>query len=132
MGGTTHRLQCQWVGMHGTGWACCVWAAWGVGMYTHASSASLLTERCSTLPGGWGRVGTAFSPSVTQETTTPNLFHLGSPSLSCHLLCFTQSLSPKGAHFWCPSLPHSRWGLLQQSLPGQMLLVEALIALGRS
>lgn len=42
MGGTTHQLQCQWVGMHGTGWACCVWAAWGVGIYAQVGSASLL------------------------------------------------------------------------------------------
>lgn len=64
-------------------------------------------ERCSTLPGGWGRVGTAFSPSVTQEMAISNLCHLGSPSLNC--LSFTQcrlcpSCSPKGAHFWCPPL----------------------------
>lgn len=72
--GTTHRLQCQRVAMHGTGWACCVWAAWGVGMYAHARLCQPPAERCSTLPGGWGRVGTAFSPSVTQEMETSNLF----------------------------------------------------------
>lgn len=66
-------------------------------------------ERRSTLPGGWGRVGTASSPSVPQEMAISNLCHLGSSSLNCHLLYFTQgrlcpSCSPKGAHFWCPPL----------------------------
>lgn len=98
-------------------------------------------ERCATLPGGWGRVGTAFSPSVTQQRAIPNLYHLGSQSLNRHLLCFPQcglcrSRSPKGAStFLVPSpLPWGvgGWDCTQQSLPGQMLLVEALIALGRS
>lgn len=58
MGGITHRLQCQWVGMHGTGWACCVWAAWGVGMYAHAGSASLPQRGallCQVAGGEWGQ-----------------------------------------------------------------------------
>lgn len=98
--GITHWLQCQRVAMHGTGWACCVWAEWGVGMYAHASSASLPQRGallCQVAGGGWG---TAFSPSVTQEIKTPNLYLLGSPSLNRHLLCFTQ-------HQFClsPSLP---------------------------
>lgn len=108
IGGTTHRLQCQWVGMHGTGWACCVWAAWGVGMYAHTGSASL--PQRGVYSARWlGESGEAFSPSVTQEMAISNLCHLGSPSLNCHLLSFTQcrlcpSCSPKGAHFWCPPL----------------------------
>lgn len=86
----------HWVGMLCLGWFC-----------------QSPTERCSTLPGGWGRVGAAFSPSVTQEMAISNLCHLGSPSLNCHLLSFTQcrlcpSCSPKGAHFWCPPLSPGR------------------------
>lgn len=79
---------------------------------------------------------TASSPSLTQEMETPNLYLLGSPSLNCHLLCFTQHwfwLSPSlpREHIF-DALPSPLGGIIQQSLPGQMLLVEALIALGRS
>lgn len=117
MGGTTCRLQCQRVGMRGTGWACCVWGRVGRGHVRTCQLCQPPTERCSTLPGGCGRVGAAFPLSVTREMATPNLYHPGSPSLNCHRLWCIQCLFwlspslPREHIFLCPPLPHPRWGL---------------------
>lgn len=77
-------------------------------------------ERCSTLPGGWGRVGTAFSPSVTQEMAISNLCHLGSPSLNCQPLFHSVPAVPvllsQGSTFLVPSTLPSGGGCVHPAV----------------